>query len=159
GAFATKHDLLKDGRRVALGPIGLNEPILSTKVTAPGQRGSLSAMLEEGKRAVTVRVDDVRGVAGFILPGDRVGVVLIRNADGNNVQRYSDLILQNIRVLAVDQLTNERPDQASMVAKAVTLEVTGEQAQKIVLATEIGRLSLVLQHAGGSSTEANRRIS
>ena len=59
-----------------------NEPILKSKVTGPGQRASLSALLEEGKRAVTVRVDDVKGVAGFVLPGDRVDVVLIRRCKG-----------------------------------------------------------------------------
>src|SRR5262245_32180934 len=79
GAFATKQDLFKDGRRVALGPMQRNELILKTKVTGPGQRASLSSLLDQGKRAVTVRVDDVRGVAGFVLPGDRVDVVLIRS--------------------------------------------------------------------------------
>src|SRR5579862_7503202 len=68
GAFATKEDLLKDGRRVVLSPLEVNEPVLRSKVTGPGQRGSLSTVVQEGSRAVTVRVDDVRGVAGFILP-------------------------------------------------------------------------------------------
>jgi len=77
GAFATKDDLLKDGRRVVLSPLEPNEPVLRSKTTGPGQRGSLSSLLPDGKRAVTVRVDDVRGVAGFILPGDFVDVVLI----------------------------------------------------------------------------------
>src|SRR5260370_91703 len=79
GAFATKDELFKAGRRVALAPLQRNELILKTKVTGPGQRASLSALLDEGKRAVTVRVDDVRGVAGFVLPGDRVDVVLVRS--------------------------------------------------------------------------------
>jgi len=158
GAFATKQELLKDGRRVALAPHNRNEPVLRSKISAPGQRGSLSSLLEEGKRAVTVRVDDVRGVAGFILPGDRVDVVLTRGEGGAGAQRYTDVILQNAKVLAVDQIINERPDQATVVAKVVTLEVTGEEAQKVVLATDIGRLSLVLQQAGSSNGEAGRRI-
>jgi pilus assembly protein CpaB len=79
GAFATKHDLLKYGTRAAISALDRNEPVLKTKITAPGQRGSLSAILEEGKRAVTVRVDDVRGVAGFILPGDFVDVARARS--------------------------------------------------------------------------------
>ena len=78
GAFATRDQLLKEGRRAVLAPVGKNEPILNSKITGPGQRASLSALLEEGKRAVTVRVDDVKGVAGFVLPGDRVDVLLIR---------------------------------------------------------------------------------
>ena len=79
GAFASTRDLLKDGRRMALAPIARKEPILRSKITAPGQRATLSTVLDLGKRAVTVRVDDVRGVAGFIQPGDRVDVVLIRS--------------------------------------------------------------------------------
>src|SRR2546422_453834 len=92
GAFATKDELFKAGRRVALAPLQRNELILKTKVTGPGQRASLSALLDEGKRAVTVRVDDVRGVAGFVLPGDRVDVVLIRAVSGENI---SDVLLQH----------------------------------------------------------------
>jgi pilus assembly protein CpaB len=75
GAFVSKEDVLKGGRRVVLSPFNRNEPVLSSKITGPGQRGTLSSLLEEGKRAVTVRVDDVRGVAGFVLPGDFVDVV------------------------------------------------------------------------------------
>src|SRR3954452_9277805 len=78
GAFAKKIDLLKDGRRTVLAAIDRSEIILRSKITAAGQRASLSVLLEEGQRAVTVRVDDVKGVAGFILPGDRVDVVLLR---------------------------------------------------------------------------------
>ena len=157
GAFATKHDILKDGRRVVLTPVERNEPVLRTKITAPGQRGSLSAILDEGKRAVTVRVDDVRGVAGFILPNDKVDVVLIRTEGGGSGQSYSDLILQQVKVLAVDQLVNERAEQAT-VAKAVTLEVTAEEAQKVLLATNIGKLSLILRQAAAGSAEPTRRI-
>ena len=82
GAYGTRDELFKDGRRVVLSPMQRTEPILKNKITGPGQRASLSALLEEGKRAVTVRVDDVRGVAGFVLPGDRVDVVLLRGAAG-----------------------------------------------------------------------------
>src|SRR5262249_11825508 len=76
GAFATKDDLLDGGRRTVLYPLKRGEPLLRSKVTGPGQRASLAAVLEEGKRAVTVRVDDVRGVAGFVLPGDFVDIVM-----------------------------------------------------------------------------------
>ena len=80
GAFSSLDQLLKDGRRAVLSPVSKNEPILKSKVTGAGQRASLSALLDDGKRAVTVRVDDVKGVAGFVLPGDRVDVLLIRTA-------------------------------------------------------------------------------
>ena len=158
GAFATKQQMLKDGRRVALTPIERGEPILRVKITAPGQRGSLSTLLDEGMRAVTVRVDDVRGVAGFILPGDRVDVVLIRTEAVAAGQSYSELILQNVKVLAVDQLAGQQPDKATMLAKAVTLESTADQAQKVLLATNIGRLSLILRQPGQGHSEASRRI-
>jgi len=157
GAFATKHDLLKDGRRVVLTSLDRDEPVLKSKITAPGQSGSLSSMLEEGKRAVTVRVDDVRGVAGFIRPNDRVDVVLIRTEGSSNGKSYSDLILQGVKVLAVDQVTGERAEQPT-VAKVVTLEVSSEEAQKVVLATNIGKLSLVLRQPGPGKVEESRRV-
>jgi len=157
GSFATVHDLLKDGRRVVLTPLGRNEPVLRSKVTAPGQHASLSSLLENGKRAVTVPVDDVRGVAGFILPGDRVDVVLIRNEGSGNNQSYSDVIIQYVKVLAVDQVAGERQERPT-VAKAVTLEVTSEQAQKVLLATNVGKLSLVLRRPGVDSSESSRRV-
>ena len=158
GAFATKQQLVKDGRRVALTPIERGEPILRVKITAPGQRGSLSTLIDEGMRAVTVRVDDVRGVAGFILPGDRVDVVLIRTEAVATGQSYSELILQNVKVLAVDQLAGQQPEKATVLAKAVTLELTADQAQKVLLATNIGRLSLILRQPGQGHSEASRRI-
>ncbi len=157
GAFTTKRALLKDGNRDVLRPLARNEPVLSTKITAPGQRGSLSALLDEGKRAVTVRVDDVRGVAGFVLPGDRVDVVLIRSETAARSQGYSEIILQRVTVLAVDQLAGDRADHPT-VAKAVTLEVTPEAAQKVLLAESVGKLSLILRESGEGSAEANRRV-
>jgi pilus assembly protein CpaB len=77
GAFATKDDLLGGGRRIVLSALNRGEPVLRSKVTGPGQRASLATQLEEGKRAVTVQVDDVRGVAGFVLPGDFVDIIMI----------------------------------------------------------------------------------
>lgn len=160
GAFSKKIDLLKDGRRVALSAIERSEIILRSKVTAPGQRASLSTLLEDGQRAVTVRVDDVRGVAGFILPGDRVDVMLLRSdTHQGETENSADVLLEYVKVLAIDQLLNERPDSSSVatVAKAVTLQVTPEQAQKVLLASNIGKLSLVLRQPGeGRGAQAKR---
>lgn len=158
GAFATKEELLRDGRRVVLTPLAGNEPILRSKVTGPGQRPSLSSSLQEGTRAVTVRVDDIRGVAGFILPGDFVDVVLIKT-DDEHVRRenYSEILLQRVKVLAIDQLASERQEQPT-IAKAVTLEVTPEQAQKVLLATNVGKLSLILRQPEEARGESGRRI-
>jgi pilus assembly protein CpaB len=158
GAFATKQALLKDGSRYVLTSVERNEPILVSKVTGAGQRGSLSALLDDGMRAVTLRVDDVRGVAGFVLPGDRVDVVLIRTAGASEDKSYAEVIVQNVKVLAVDQKANERPDKNNVVAKAVTLAVNSDDAQKILLATNIGKLSLTLRQAGVKGQEALRRI-
>jgi pilus assembly protein CpaB len=158
GAFASRQELFKDGRRAMLATVTRNEPILSSKITGPGQQASLSSTIEDGKRAVTVRVDDVRGVAGFILPNDHVDVVLIRSA--NNPARresYSDLLLQNVKVIAIDQVAAEQKERPS-VAKAVTLEVTPSQAQQIALATEIGTLSLILRQAGEADVVRNDRV-
>ena len=161
GSFAKKIDLLKDGRRVALAAIEKSEIILRPKVTAPGQRASLSTLLEDGQRAVTVRVDDVRGVAGFILPGDRVDVMLLRSEPNQGeMENSADVLLENVKVLAIDQLVNDRPDQPTVatVAKAVTLQVSPAQAQKILLAGNIGKLSLVLRQAGESRLAQTGRM-
>src|SRR6266436_9548960 len=157
GAYATKDQLFKDGRRVALTPMQRNELILKSRITGPGQKATLSALLDEGKRAVTLRVDDVRGVAGFILPGDFVDVVLIAEDGPPRRENYSEILLQNLKVLAVDQLASERQEQPT-VPKAVTLEVTPEQAQKILLATNIGRLSLTLRRLAETNLADSRRV-
>jgi pilus assembly protein CpaB len=158
GAFATKEALLKDGRRMTLALIAKNEPILRSKITAPNQPATLSSMLTPGKRAVTVRVDDVRGVAGFIQPGDLVDVVLIRTmAESRSNDSYSEIILQSAKVLAIDQITGEHTEQPT-IAKAVTLEVGVEEAQKILLATNIGRLSLILRQPAEAMADAVHRV-
>jgi pilus assembly protein CpaB len=157
GSFSSKEALFKDGRRIALAMIQQNEPILTSKVTGPGQRASLSTLLDKDKRAITIRVDDVRGVAGFLFPNDRVDVVLIRNATESSGQRQSDMLLQDIKVIAVDQIAAQQKDNP-VVVKAVTLEVTPFEAQKISLATSIGSLSLILRKAGDSNQVSDRRV-
>jgi pilus assembly protein CpaB len=143
--------------------IAPNEPILASKISGPGQRGSLSAVIEDGMKAVTIRVDDVLGVAGFVQPGDRVDVLMTRNERTANASgkattavAYAEALLQNVRVLAVDQVV-ERSGQAKP-AKAVTVEVTAEGATKVSLGMEIGRLSLVLLRAGSTGGSDYRRI-
>ena len=101
GSFSKIADLTAS-RRVVLTSIEANEPILASKITGPGQRATLSAVLGEGMKAVTIRVNDVEGVAGFVLPGDRVDVVLTRQQD--KLVAAADVVLQNVRVLAVDRL-------------------------------------------------------
>ena len=158
GAFAVKDDLLSGGRRVALSPLKRGEAVLRSKITGPGQRASLASLLDEGKRAVTVSVDDVRGVAGFVLPGDFVDIVIIADDGSPKRQSYSDILLEHVKVLAIDQVASEGEGQPT-VAKAVTVEVTKEQAQKILLATNIGKLSLILARPVESNPDPNRRVS
>ncbi|MHB2169171.1 Flp pilus assembly protein CpaB [Alsobacter sp. R-9] len=150
GTFQTKEQLFKDGRRLALSSITANEPILDTKVTGPGQRATLSTLIEHGMRAVAIRVDDVKGVAGFVLPNDRVDVVLTR---GESRDEVADILLQNVKVLAVDQLASDQSDKPT-VARAVTLELNAQDAQKVILAQGVGRLSLILNRAGGTAAAA-----
>ena len=156
GAFAKINDVISGNiRRVVLTPIEVNEPILVTKITGPGQRATLSATLQDGMRAATIRVNEVDGVAGFVLPGDRVDVALTRQLDKTN--SMTDVVLQNVRVLAIDQTSDERNEKPS-IAKAVTLEVDTTSAQKLALAASAGTMSLILRKAGDSMTEATRRI-
>jgi pilus assembly protein CpaB len=154
GAFGRISDVMSEGRRVVLTAIEANEPILASKITGPGQRATLSAVLHDGMKAVTVRVNDVEGVAGFVLPGDRVDVMLTRQQDKNVA---TDVVLQNVRVLAVDQVADERADKPSL-AKAITLEVEVAWAQKLALAATVGTIALALRKAGEATPQHTRRI-
>jgi pilus assembly protein CpaB len=140
---------------VVLTPIEPNEPVLALKVTGPGQRATLSALVGDGMKAVTVRVTDVEGVGGFVLPGDRVDVVMTRQVDKGNAT--TEVVLQNARVLAVDQSADTRSAKPA-VAKAVTLEVDTVGAQKVWLAASVGTLSLLLRKAGETASERTRRV-
>jgi pilus assembly protein CpaB len=142
GTFTKIDDLIGPQPRVALHGIEANELILASKVTGPGQRASLSAVITYGMRAMTIRVNDVLGVAGFILPGDRVDIMLTREVTEN--QPMTDVLLQNVKVLGIDQRSEQEKNTPDVV-KAVTIEVTTEQAQKITLAATVGRLSLALR--------------
>jgi pilus assembly protein CpaB len=158
GAFTSKTELLKAReRRVVLSAIETNEPILQWKITGPGQRASLSALIENGMKAVTIRVNDVFGVAGFVLPGDRVDVLLTRSDSANDKKTFTDVLLQNVRVLGVDQLADDRAEKAAVV-KAVTVEVATPDAQKLVLAGTVGSLSLTLRPAGSTVMVRTQRV-
>ena len=154
GAFGKIADLTS-AKRVVLMPIDTNEAVLAAKITGPGQRATLSAMLSDGMKAVTIRVNDVEGVAGFVLPGERVDVVLTRAGEKNNA--INDVVLQNVRVLAIDQLADQRADKPAVV-KAVTLEVDPTDGQKVALAATVGTLSLLLRKAGDVVSADTRRV-
>jgi len=155
GAFASIAEVMHGGTRLVLSPIEINEPVLTLKLTGPGERATLSALVQPGKKAVTVRVNDVEGVGGFVMPGDRVDIVLTRQIDKGNAT--TDVVLQNVRVLAIDQSADVRAVKPS-IAKAVTIEVDIVEAQKLSLAASVGTLSLLLRKAGEQVAEGTRRV-
>ncbi len=134
--------------RVSRTAIQRGEPIMEGKLAPPGTQGGLSAVVGDGKRAMTVRVNDVVGVAGFALPGNFVDILV--NTDqgaqgGNKELSISKIVLERILVLAVAQ-ESSRDETKPKVVNAVTLEVTPEQAEKLDLARSVGTLSLVLRN-------------
>ncbi len=142
GAFSSVDELLGEGgQRVALKSIAVNEPVLQSKVSGFGGRATLSALINPDMRGTTIRVNDVNGVAGFVLPGDHVDILLTRD---RNDRLISDILLQNVLVLGIDQDANEEREQPAVV-KAVTVEVTPQQSQKLSLAQQVGVLSLALR--------------
>jgi pilus assembly protein CpaB len=155
GTFSSIAEVMNGGKRIVLASIEKNEPILRSKITGPGQKATLSAVIQDGMRAVTIRVNDVDGVGGFVLPGDHVDVLLTRQQERANGQ--NDVVIQNARVLAVDQLADDAADRPT-VAKAVTLEVDTISAQKIALSASLGSLSLMLRRAGELHQDATRRV-
>lgn len=154
GAYGKIEDVLAPGRRVVLQGMEPNEPVLKNKITGEGQRAGLAALVSEGFRAVTLRVNDVNGVAGFILPGDRVDVMLSQH-DGD--KSGSDVVLQNVRILAIDQFADEKSEEPKIV-KAVTVETSIQGAQKVSLASLVGTLSLVLRPAGDTAASNTKRV-
>jgi len=125
------------------------EPLTDARVVHPGDRGFLAAVLEPGKRAVSVPVNATSGIAGFVFPGDKVDVILTvrfraEDDEGKGQTRYfSETLLNDIRVLAIDQAVENAKGEAA-VAKTATLEVEPKQAEKIAIALEMGSLSLSL---------------
>ena len=136
---------LKD--RVARIGMARDEPILEHKLAEVGARGGLSAVITKGKRAITVRVNDVVGVAGFALPGNYVDVILSTRDErkAKEDQTVAKIVLENILVLAAGEEAG-RDDPRPKAVKAVTLEVTPEEAEAIDLARSVGQLSLVLRN-------------
>lgn len=146
GAFREVHQLDSDpGRpRVTLRAVAANEPLLPATVSGPGGRAGLSGTLEPGMRAISLRSNDVAGVGGFILPGDRVDVLLTRTVGNEQNNSVAQVLAENVRVLGVDQSADENTDKP-VVAKSVTVEVTPVEAQAISLGLSVGTVSLSLR--------------
>ena len=130
------------------------EPITSSRVVHPGEQGFLAAVLDPGKRAVAIPVDGTSGVAGFVFPGDFVDIILAikrtvtaEGAEGSETRQFSETLLTDVRVLAIDQ-SLDNDSGAAKIGKNVTLEVSPKQAERVALALEMGTLSLSLRSLG-----------
>jgi pilus assembly protein CpaB len=146
GSFRSMTELLPQGkRRVVLRAMTVNEPVLVQKISAEGQGASLAALLPDGMRATSVRINDVSGVAGFVQPNDSVDVLITRSSASG--QQVTDVLLQNKKVLAIGQDAKGQEGQPQ-VAPTATLEVDPLEAQKLALAQQVGSLSLVLRKPG-----------
>jgi len=151
GSFNNIADLLeKPGNipaRVVRFTLQKGEPVLESKLAAVGAKAGLAAIVSEGKRAMTVSVNEIVGVAGFALPGNYVDILLNtqdERARGTD-KRVSKIVLEHVLVLAIAQ-TSKRDETTPRVVSAVTLEVTPEEAEKIDLARSVGTLTLVLRN-------------
>ncbi len=147
GSFSSPQQVVGKTNRVK---IMANEPILDSRLA--GEGAGLTVRLEAGKRAVAVRVDEIIGVSGFIVPDDRVDVIVTTTPPGSSNQenRIAKIVLQNKRVLSVAQST-EQKDGKPQLARSITLEVTPEDAEKLSLASQEGQIVLALRGLGDDS--------
>ena len=158
GAFNNATQLIPAGKkRIALLPIALNEPILPDKISGIGEGASIAALLPDGMRAASVRINDVSGVAGFVQPNDSVDVLITRTPPGEGGQ-VTDVLLQNVRVIAIDQ-TAKNADGSPKVGRSATLEVNPLDSQKLALAQEVGTMSLVLRKPGEQNNPVVETVS
>jgi pilus assembly protein CpaB len=135
----------------------VGEPVLETALFEAGASGGLLAVISPEHRAVTVKVDSVIGVAGFVTPGARVDVMAtLRRVDHTKALPYSKVILQNIRVLAVDQKLEEVKSREPEIVSVVTLEVTPVQAEHLVYAAHEGRIQLAMRSPGDEESVKTR---
>jgi pilus assembly protein CpaB len=161
GAFGSIDELFADGSRVVLSPIETSEPVLLAKLSGANGRATLSNLLSPGMRAVTIKTDEIAGVGGFVMPGDRVDVVLTRDAGA--IDEVSDnaagaagstitteVVVDNAKVLTVGQGADER-QTSPQVVNSVTVEVSVDGAKKIALARNVGSLSLSLRSSNDVS--------
>ena len=147
GAFDSAEKL---AGRVAVTNIAAREPVTESRLAPEGTAAGLSAVIPEGYRAMTVKVDDVVGISGFIMPGTLVDVVVVIDPEEKAGQEnpISKIVLQNIKVLANGQNIDKPDDQREANSvKAVTLQVTPEQAEKLALAATEGKLQLVMRNS------------
>jgi pilus assembly protein CpaB len=146
-------------QRLALRSMVANEPILPGNISGPGGKLNLSGTVIAGMRAVSLRSNDVVGVGGFVLPGDRVDILLTRTGGTGDAAKntLTQILAENVRVLGVDQSNNDESDKP-VVAKAVTVEVTPAQAASISLGQQIGTVSLSLRRVADDAPLASKEL-
>jgi pilus assembly protein CpaB len=152
GSFSSIVDLVN---RIARTDIVAGEPILEARLAPIGSSGGFSSLIPPGMRALTVSVNVVSGVSGFIFPGARVDVLVTVSTPSRREESTAKTILEDVQVLAVDQ-TFERENESPVKVQSVTLLVTPGQAEKLVLAASEGKLQLVLRNSAdrqGKTTE------
>jgi pilus assembly protein CpaB len=132
--------------RVAASQFKAGEPILEVKLAPQGAMAGLTALLSPEKRAMTVKVDEASGVAGFLAPGNRVDVVVTIDKGDFNKDPVSKIALQNLKVLGTGQSIERRPGDKPQVVPTVTLEVTPEEGERLALAAREGHVSLALRN-------------
>jgi pilus assembly protein CpaB len=148
GAFQQIDDKLVG--RVAITRISPREPVTEVRLAPVGAAGGLSSVIPDGYRAMTVKVDDIVGISGFIMPGTLVDVVVVIDPPEGSTQKdkVSKIVLQNIKVLANGQnLDKPKNEKEAERVKAITLQVTPEQAEKLALASSEGKLQLVMRNS------------
>jgi len=132
--------------RGVITPVSANEPLLATKLADKEAGGGLPIVIPEGMRAVSVKVDEVVGVAGFVTPGTRVDVLVTLNPGGDRANTATRVILQNVRTLAAGQSIQQTAEGSPQTVTVITLLVTPEQAEKLTLGATEGRIQLALRN-------------
>jgi pilus assembly protein CpaB len=132
--------------RGLLGPVRRNEPLLSSKLALPGSGAGLSINIPEGQRAMTFRVDDIVGVAGFIRPGHRVDVMVTVGPEAGGGQPTTKQVLQNVEVAATGHTIEPNPQGEPEQVPNVTLHLTPEQGERLIMAAGNGRIQLALRN-------------
>lgn len=146
---ATDPKVLSAAGRINIKQISAGEPVTEDKLAPTGGAagaGFMTYVVPPGHRAVTVAVNEVAGVAGFITPGNKVDVVLTTPIPGSKDETISKIVLQNVPVLATGQIAQEQKDGKPIVVPTVTLDLTPEDAENLVLAANKGPLQLLLRN-------------
>ena len=132
--------------------IAAGEPVTNGRIVRPGDRGFLAVVLQPGMRAISVSVNPTTGIAGLVFPGDRVDLLLTQTIPASNPPRMaSETVLENVRVLAIDQVLNDQSGEPTL-GKNTTIEVTPKQAEVVAVASDLGKLSLSLRSLARPAT-------